>query len=518
MYKFERKAVKGKSIMDVYKIKDPQHKQNVTPEDWFAAYSHLGSHYPYFLKGNNPYQFYTQISSALKNVPPEKRQIDPVGIIEFINSSYLYGNRTLVSGLLKTPWMGCPDNNGSMMYAQVPEHGCVRLPIEQIVHEFKEALRQEALQYLKGRKTIGILLSGGLDSRIVAGIIRELQLSGDFSGDVIALTWGLPECRDVIYAQEIARRYCWEWQHFILSAEILKENITIAGALGAEFSPLHLHALSKVRQLDGVDAVIAGSYGDSVGRAEFSGRHVLQLNPEIKGNLNRFGIIKNIVLQANKELVLNDAYSYRKYIKRKKEYQYWEMEKQIHYMRRKLQACMSYVAERIPLYQLFTAPKTFGFMWSLDVNLRDNRVYEGLLPTLPGNIGSLPWARTGRCLGSEGPSDQAAKLHHQYGLWLRRDLRSLVERLILSDSIKKLNIFNETALKLLIKIWPRSNTITTNSIDEIISWLASLAIFVEQYSIQPIETIPDSWRDKVNALSGFSYALIYQTVREKLRA
>jgi len=34
--------------------------------------------------------------------------------------------------------------------------------------------------------------------------------------------------------------------------------------MGAEVSPLHLHAIPKINELGGVDVILAGSYGDSV--------------------------------------------------------------------------------------------------------------------------------------------------------------------------------------------------------------------------------------------------------------
>ncbi len=36
-----------------------------------------------------------------------------------------------------------------------------------------------------------------MDSRMLAGVIRELQLRGDWSGQVIAFTWGVDGSRDV---------------------------------------------------------------------------------------------------------------------------------------------------------------------------------------------------------------------------------------------------------------------------------------------------------------------------------
>jgi len=491
------------------------YKENGWPE-WLTTWDHLGSHYPYHRDGQH--RFHMKISSALEDIPLEQRRIDPVAIVEILSRSYLLGNRTLISGLHRSPWMACPDGDGGWRYANIPQHENTKLSTDDVVARLKNALRREALEYLSGKTCAGILLSGGMDSRIVAGIVRELQLAGEFTGDVIALTWGLEGCRDVVYAQEIARRYGWEWLHFPLGPDVLAQNIHLVGEMGAEFSPFHLHALPQICKLDGIDVILAGSYGDSVGRAEYSGSRILRLKPTIPLSLNRFGLIKDEIVRANRASVVQDAYGYRKYIQRGPAYQYRELEQEMYYMRRKLQACMSYVAERIPLFQLFTAPEVFGLMWSMDPSIRDDRFYKALLPTLPGGIGSLPWARTGLPLGVvNGPQDKRPKLFHEYGLWLRRDLCPMITQLVTGDTIKELNIFNEQALNRLIRLWPQAQTTTTNGIDEMISWMASLAIFVERYKIQPIDTVSPSWRDTVNGLSGIAWAWVYQTARDKFR-
>ncbi|HHY46031.1 MAG TPA: hypothetical protein GX506_01860 [Firmicutes bacterium] len=494
-----------------------QRKVVLSWPQWLTTYDHLGSHYPYYSTNGMEHGFSLAIAPILTSIPIENRKVDPIGVVEMLAKSYLLGNRTLIQGLHRSPWMGRPDGQGGWIFSDIPPHGHVRMPADQAAMQLKEALRAELLMYLAGRKHIGILLSGGLDSRVVAGILRELQLSGEFLGDVVALTWGLSGSRDVKYAQEIARRYKWEWVQIPLGPDILAENIRITGMAGAEFSPFHLHGMPQVSRLTGLDAVLAGSYGDSVGRAEFSGRHVLKLQPTVPFSLNRFGLVLDEWVRAVHRQVLSDAYAYRKHISRDKEYQFREIEQQMHYMRRKLQGCMSLIAERIPLFQAFTAPRTFALMWRLDPIIRGNQIYCALLPTLPGGIGKLPWARTGVPLEGAATQDEAEKEFHKYGPWLRNDLREFVTELVQSDAIRGLGIFNDRALDWLLRIWPRSHTVTTNSIDESVSWLASLALFVQHYNVQGPGAVTRTYRDEVNAIRGLTVASTYLAARERLR-
>ena len=50
-------------------------------------------------------------------------------------------------------------------YAKLPKHGFRRMPTCEIAKELKSRLLNEAIGYLQGKPLVGILLSGGMDSR-----------------------------------------------------------------------------------------------------------------------------------------------------------------------------------------------------------------------------------------------------------------------------------------------------------------------------------------------------------------
>ena len=498
----------------------------ITPNEWLKTYDHLGSFYPYYCSGESN-ELYTSISSAIENIPLDERLIDPVAVAEFVTKSYVLADRTLVQNISRTPWMARPNGQGGWEYAELPEHGFRRMPASEIAQELKSRLLNEAIGYLQRKSQVGILLSGGMDSRMLAGVIRELQLRGDWCGQVIAFTWGVDGSRDVKYAQQIAREYSWEWVHLKLDAEMLYNNFFIAADMGAEFAPHHLHAMPKVASYQGLDAILAASYGDSVGRAEFSGSHLLDLKPILQGR--PFSFIKRrdfwVVRRKNflevEEQMVRDAYGYRQSLGLNSgHHNYCEIEQEMHYMRRKLQAPMSYIGMHVPLYQLFTAPETFGFMWSLDPQIRNDSVYAELIELLLGNLAAIPWARTGLTFGVKaGDIDPAPKEYHEYGIWLRHDLCGFIRNKVLSDAIMNLGIFNEQTLVKLVKLWPQSNTITTNAIDEIVSWLATLAIFVEKYNVKSPYKFDEAnvFDDFVGYVCGNMMAWLYQEARERVR-
>jgi hypothetical protein len=485
-----------------------------SPEEFFERYDHLGNPCPYYSKGV-PGEFHTSFATAVSALDPGERTIDPAGAIEVLNKGYLLGNRTLVQGVRRSPWMGRPGRAGAWEYAPVPAHGQDTPDLQAFVTQFKSRLHSELRDYVSGRGRIGLLLSGGMDSRMLAGLLRELQLSREFAGDVVAFTWGLPGSRDVTYAQEIARRYAWDWIHIPLGPETLRENVHLCGLMGAEFPPFHLHGMRRIRESDGLDAVIAASYGDSVGRGEFSGRWLRNLKPILPRALNRFGLVKVGVLRKARVSIRTDAWGYRRAVARDEEYQYREIEQQMHYMRRLLQGAMGTISEVIPFFQLYTAPATFGAMWALDTGLRRDAVYSELLQSLPGDLRDIPWARTGRLFGMASPPlDLLSRNHHAYGRWLRTDLRDEIRSLAGGSIIRSLGVFNAPALDALLKIWPLPRTITTNAVDWIVSWLASLAVCVEHYCIQGIRSSVGSPLDYWEGLRGLGHACSYLAARE----
>ncbi|MCG6212893.1 asparagine synthase-related protein [Vibrio furnissii] len=451
----------------------------------FKYYDCLGSRS--FYTGKSAEKVYSSFADCINAEGKGNRQIDETALLSILMKNYSIGDKTLVKGIDRTPWMSRQDESGIWIDAKLPMHGGAIVDSSEACKVLHKNLRQEVLDFVSDKNTVGILLSGGMDSRIVAGIVRELQESGDYPGRVIALTWGIPESRDVVYAKRIADEFGWDFEHFELNADVLKQNIELTAERGAEYSPVHLHAMEKVSSAQGVDGVLAGSYGDSIGRGEYSGRRTNKLPGILDKHLNHFAFMsRNSEKKAIVELkqVLADS---RKRFPGRDEMAYREIEMQMHYMRRQLNACMEVIDDKIPLYQMFSSPTTFGYMWSLASESRSDDVYEALLASLPAVLREIPWARTGRKYNqSSAPiEDDNTALNNRYGLWLRTELRSYVVDLISNGSLQSLGVFNNQALKTWANKWPKNDRPKADRLDEKMAWLASLSLFVEKYDIQP---------------------------------
>ncbi|WP_157822863.1 MULTISPECIES: asparagine synthase-related protein [unclassified Shewanella] len=477
----------------------------------------LGKAYKYY-QTNDIVNRYSKITDLLH--PNKENFIQPSSVLSVMMKNYIVGDNTMVDGIRKEPWMHCFDYlKQDFIPCELPSHGKLDKSQSQIACNLKNLLLEEVLSFVDGKNTVGILLSGGMDSRVVAGLLRELQESGAFSGDVVCLTWGVESTRDVVYARRIAKQFSWESLHFPLSAESLIENIHLAADMGAEFSPLHLHAMNSVAKTKGIDGIIAASYGDSVGRAEYSGTKVKDLSGLLSNDFDKFGLISSSVRKQFGVEVQIELQKYHKLFPRQQDWQHFEIERQCHYMRRQLGACMSIIDNSVPLYQIFTKPSVFNYMWSLDPKCRTDYVYVELLKILPGDLLNIPWARDGKIYPGVGNAlDNIPSAYNKYGIWLRNECSDIVNTALNSGVLESLNLFNPYSINSLKSYWYKSKSESADRLDERVSWMVSLSIFADKYNIKAEKENNDlGWVDCINSLKGRSYSSVYRFGRSVIK-
>lgn len=490
-------------------------------EPWWADVSgHLGGIYPFFDK-RYPEQCSLDIGMLIdaRKSRGIAVQLDSAALVAKAALPHLLGNRTLLKDIYRAPWMCTPDSNGDWRPAHLPPHGAAQPDPEIFVRELRAALLNEVCMYINDARTVGILLSGGMDSRVLAAVVRAIQEEMGSPFDVVGLTWGAETSRDVIYAQRITQRFGWHWQHYPITSDTLAANISHMARMGAEVSPLHLHAMPEVAATHGLNVVLAGSYGDSIGRAEFSGRRVAQLKDVLPTMLDRFGVLRKTAVEATAKDLKIDVGDTPHFDTGTSRIRRHEIEQQMHYMRRMLQSCMTTIALKTRFYQLFSSPAVFGLMWGLDPSRRNDQWYARLLPLLPGDLLDIPWARTGkRYQQIDGNADIYDKQYHAYGHWLRGELNAEVLRRVNSERIRGLGIFNDQGLELAIRAWAKARTKTTNSLDELLSWLASLHDFIEHFQLDaPDKEFKPCFLDSPRALLGGAKARVFVEARNRLR-
>lgn len=445
-------------------------------------YARLGRPASYFHKGREGDQGIATICDALQGMKSAPL-VDVTGLIEIVNRGYCFGTRTLVREVGRAP-AAVKVENDAFVWKPMPEHANRREEPENIARVLFDRLCEELVAVCRGRSHVGLLLSGGMDSRVVACVLAILRKRGVLDCSIVALTWGIEGCRDVVYAQQISEMYGWDHLHFPLTPERLTGNITIAGVRGAEYSPVHLHGIPDIAQHRGLDLVLAASFGDSVGRGEFSGTHVSGLKPIARHVYNRFRILNRGAFKSAIAEVYDDAQLYQRAFGSRDARQRHEIDHQLHYMQRMLVPCMEVIGDSTPVYQAFTSPAVYGYMWSLAPECRGDVIYYKLLEQHAPELLRIPWARTGLpYLAKEGTPDLLSKNNDMYGRWIRTVLWDEVRDRVLSDEISRLGVFNMRSLETLLNHSRRGETERATPLQEILIWIASLSVFVGTYGI-----------------------------------
>ena len=413
---------------------------------------------------------------------PSKLTYDISGIMSVLAYSYPCGDRTLFQEISRKPWLSRTGNCGEIRLEDIPQHGLTWDSPENIASHLFTLLCAEAQMACEGRHQIYILLSGGLDSRIVAGVLSHLYKQGTIS-QPIGVTWGLEDSRDVHYGRAVAEQCDFKWEHISIGPESVMENITegfpmVAGLV----PPSHLHRMLWFKNVPKDALVLAGSYGDSIGRAEFSGRHVLELN--YLSPFNPFGLIQEHSFQSAADGVVADLKSLRSRAGDVPHYVKCEYEMQCHYMRGMIAQVMSVINSYCSLYQMFTAPEVYGYIWSLHPARRDDSIYAAMLENQIPELARIPWARTNKALSGKtvGADSSLQKEFHNYAQWCSGPLYDRIRQLIEPSWYASTGIFNPARIEKLSEGLRGSNCFDYLGFHpyDLWLWLAGFRLFVDR--------------------------------------
>jgi len=469
----------------------------------FRNYKNLGFTNPYYFNENGIIVIEKNLSTLLEKYSGERR-IDPVAVVEVLNKNFILADRTIINGIQRTAWLAKPNKQlNKWEYNKAPKHDVLDVKENEIAKNLFKKICDEIEGYIGNKKKIGVLLSGGMDSRMVAGALDYLIKTNKLFGiEVTGLTWGNDDSRDVVYAREIAKRLNWKWKHYKVTAKDLLNNITETAKHGCEYSPIHLHAIPQIRDdNEDLEIILAGSYGDSIGRAEYSGTKLKNLKPINKKISSVSGIIPKSIIKKTLKDIEGDIDIYHTQFPETKLYVQYELDYQIHYMRRQLNACMDLLNIKTEFHQIYTHPDVYGYMWSLNPERRNDMVYKYMLEEFITNLNDIPWARTGLAYRqSEGIPDSFKKKHHSYVNIIQNEIFEDIKKMVLSEKIAKLHLFDRNSLKMLLRL---IKFIPPNHIFylEKIIWIASLVKMIELYNIElPDSTLPSQTSNSLNTI------------------
>ncbi|MDH7602181.1 MAG: asparagine synthase-related protein [Armatimonadota bacterium] len=455
--------------------------------------SHIGAFCPYWILVDSSVVVGDNAAEIINSIPEPERTVDPTAILELLCCNYVLGNRTLVQKLQRMPWRARLSGDGTITRLKAIPHGETHVEPGELAKKLRELLEEELWNAVKDTRRVWLLLSGGLDSRVVAGVLKRLEPSLHCS--IGCVSWGKPNSRDVEYAKRIAFRYDWSFVHVQYDSELLWRNIQRAATWGgAEVAGIHLHGMEWFEQASSDDLVIAASFGDGIGRAEYNSQHLLDITPRVPTNVYDL-VHPNLVPEAVREA----EHDLRSAWAGEEESPQWvkaELDMQENYMRRMISHAMDYIRQFCKLHQAFTSEKVVSYVWSVAPNCRGDETYDFILRDIDPWLRSLPWARTGVAFdGSTETNARLTKFYHRAGDWLRGDLREKLESLVFSDGLFELGVFYKPAVSRFWKRWLQEPD-PENKRGEIVAKIAGIELARRAFNLQPCRQ-PTSWKDSL---------------------
>jgi len=243
----------------VLAILDRTQQQLIVANDRFGLYPMYYAHY------NGKLIFAPEMKGVLC-APGFHKELDLTALAEYVRFQLLLGDKTFFEGLKLLP-------NASLLrydieadrltirpywdFSQIP-----RLPADltfgEAVEEASHRLKAAVDRLTAGNYRLGVYLSGGMDSRVILGLIDRDRFP------ITTITFGQKGCRDVVYAQAIATKAGTRHHYFEFpDGRWVEEFADLHLELTEGFhSWIHAHGisiLSQVREL--MDVNLTGLHG-----------------------------------------------------------------------------------------------------------------------------------------------------------------------------------------------------------------------------------------------------------------
>lgn len=151
--------------------------------------------------------------------PAFRFQFNPVGLVGILLTNGLLNGQTISKGVQRLSpghlLVWCPGKNPRELrqYAIPESTRYADLPLQAHVEILDDAVHDAIKRHVRSGERYGLLLSGGLDSRLLGGYLAEAGV------EVEAFTWGLPTDIEMRCAIAVARRLGFPHRRFEPSPE-----------------------------------------------------------------------------------------------------------------------------------------------------------------------------------------------------------------------------------------------------------------------------------------------------------
>jgi asparagine synthase (glutamine-hydrolysing) len=418
------------------------------------------------------------------------RDIDLTAIAQFVSFEYVLGERTLLTNVQLLP----PASVLTLVHGKVILNSYWRLGFEKVYtlkseEDYLDGLmyymRQAVTRQRPGKLAGGINLSGGLDSRVLLGLLVETQDRDSLR----AFTFGIPGCDDARFARELAKAAGVRHHFYELKPDYLLDVADEAVLLtdGME-SCVHVHALANLPdQAEYVEVLYTGYLMDSLMSPDVTQDWIAKYDDDTVRRILFADLNKDylFVYAEQKSLFTSGVYnqvkdeldgSFQKVLDGAKADSIvdWQNNLELVQRQRRFTAngnelMRSRVVTRTP----FCDNDLVEFALTIPPGLRFNRyLYLKAITRMFNGLSKIPWEKTGyplvactrdlmlrfdnqmrwrlRGLGLNWIPVAQNRPYADYDHWLRTDLRPWMEKLLLDDRFLGRGYFNPDYIRNLV--------------------------------------------------------------------
>ncbi|MBE9572974.1 MAG: hypothetical protein IMF11_20305, partial [Proteobacteria bacterium] len=198
------------------------------------------------------------------------KKIDQQGLADFMTLGYSTRDRTLFENIKLLPPASVAtfksDGNLSIQkywdYSFYSEDDPLWLE-EDYVDQFAKILAKATQRQIDSSKSIGLPLSGGYDSRALAGMLDRLH----FKGGVMAFSYGNQYAYDVVYGRNIAKNVGYEHSFIPIESTYLRDHAErFVWLMEGTVNCLNAHMLLTYPfiRANSLNSVMTGFFGDII--------------------------------------------------------------------------------------------------------------------------------------------------------------------------------------------------------------------------------------------------------------
>ncbi len=229
-----------------------------------VANDRMGQYPVYYAQQGARLLFASGVRAILAD-PDVPRDVDRVAMAQFLTFDHLLNDRTLLQAARLLPQASLLIVEGGEK--RIHRYWTLRYPeqidllpethyIETFTQLFRQAVRRQA-----GGASLGVLLSGGLDSRMILAELAQIV-----PHPLHTFTWGIPGCDDGRYAREMARHIGSQHHFFELRPNFLLNMADNAVRItDGQGNIVNLHALATLEEeAQHAQIIYKGFLGDAM--------------------------------------------------------------------------------------------------------------------------------------------------------------------------------------------------------------------------------------------------------------